>query len=119
MPVFPFPIRELATMRVQTEADNRSEEYDPDDDCFAGWEFRNWCSRCGSYIEDGHELREVDAGTPGTCSLCDRCVADLEDSGVLTRCEACEELFTSSRLKINPENGLREICPLCGEVWCA
>ena len=50
--------------------------------------------------------------------LCDRCVADLEDCGALTRCECCEDLFSPSRLKINPENGLREICPLCGEVWC-
>ena len=50
--------------------------------------------------------------------LCDRCVADLEDCGKLTRCECCEDLFSPERLKINPENGLQEICPLCGEVWC-
>ena len=42
----------------------------------------------------------------------------MEDSGALTRCECCEDLFTPSRPKINLQNGLQEICPLCGEVWC-
>lgn len=127
---YPFMIRETLTMHVDIEAETlghalekleqlyNNGEYDLDHNCFAGAELRPCCSCCGSDFDDDYELREVDDGTPEARVLCDRCVADLEDSGALTRCEACGDLFTPSRLKINPENGLQEICPLCGEVWC-
>ncbi|GEM_PF-3394855 len=127
---YPFMIRETLTLNVSIEADSFEEaqrlaeeqynngEFDLDRNCFAGAEFRPCCSGCGSDFDDEDDLREVNEGTPTAMMLCDRCVADLEDCGALTRCECCEDLFSPSRLKINPENGLREICPLCGEVWC-
>src|SRR5699024_5448397 len=93
-------------------------EFNLDHNCFAGAEFLPCCSCCESDFDDDDDLREVDEGTPQARMLCDRCVADMADSGALTRCECCEDLFTPSRLKINPKNGLQEICPLCGEVWC-
>ena len=128
---YPFMIRETLTLNVSIEADSFEEaqrlveaqygndEFDLDRNCFAGVEFRPCCSECGSdFDEDDNDLREVNEGTPKVMMLCDRCVADLEDCGKLTRCECCEDLFSPARLKINPENGLQEICPLCGEVWC-
>ena len=93
-------------------------EFNLDHNCFAGAEFLPCCSCCESDFGDDDDLREVDEGTPQARMLCDRCVSDMENSGELTRCECCEDLFTPSRLKINPQNGLQEICPLCGKVWC-
>ena len=127
---YPFLIRETLTLRVDIEANSFDEakqqvealynegEVNLDHNCFAGVEFHPCCSCCNNDFEDDYDLREVDDGTEETKLLCDHCVADMEDSGLLTRCECCEELFTPSRLKVNPENGLQEICPLCGEVWC-
>lgn len=128
---YPFMIRETLTLNVSIEADSFEEaqrlveaqygngEFDLDRNCFAGVEFRPCCSECDSdFDEDDNDLREVNEGTPKVMMLCDHCVADLEDCGKLTRCECCEDLFSPARLKINPENGLQEICPLCGEVWC-
>ena len=128
---YPFMIRETLTLNVSIEADSFEEaqrlveaqygngEFDLDRNCFAGVEFRPCCSECGSdFDEDDNDLREVNEGTSKAMVLCDRCVADLEDCGKLTRCECCGDLFSPERLKINPENGLQEICPLCGEVWC-
>lgn len=127
---YQFMIRETLTLIVEVEAtsfeDAQEEvernynngEYDLDRNCFAGAEFRPRCSCCESDFDDDYELREVDDGTPEARVLCDRCVADMENSGELTRCECCGDVFSPSRLKINPENGIQEICPLCGEVWC-
>lgn len=128
---FTFMIRESLTMTVTIEANNFDEakdqleeaynngEYDLDHNCFAGVEFLPCCSCCeSSFDDDGDGLREVNEDTPLAMMLCDRCVADMEDSGELTRCECCEDLFSPSRLLINPKNGEKEICPLCGEVWC-
>lgn len=127
---YPFMIRETLTMHVEVEADSFEEakseverlyckgEFNLDHNCFAGAEFLPCCSCCESDFGDDDDLREVDEGTPQARMLCDRCVSDMENSGELTRCECCEDLFTPSRLKINPQNGLQEICPLCGKVWC-
>ena len=127
---YPFLIRETLAMRVEVEAGSFEEakdeverlycegEFNLDRNCFAGAAFLPCCSCCESDFGDDDDLREVDEGTPEARMLCDRCVADMEDSGTLTRCECCEDLFTPSRLKINPQNGSQEICPLCGEVWC-
>ena len=127
---FTFMIRETLTKTVTIEADDFDQarekveeaynncEFSLDHNCFAGTEFLPCCSCCGSSFEDELDLREVDEGTPMAMMLCDRCVADMEDSGALTRCECCEDLFTPSRLAVNPNNGEQEICPLCGEVWC-
>lgn len=129
--IYPFMIRETFALNVFVEADSFDEaqevvekqygngEFDLDRNCFVGAEFRPCCSKCESdYDEDDNDLREINEGTPMAMMLCNRCVADMEDCGTLTRCECCGDLFSPERLKINPENGLQEICPLCGEVWC-
>lgn len=128
---FTFLIRETFEMQVTVEATDKesamnevmsrydNDEYDLDHNCFVGAEFRHCCSRCHSdfdYDEDG--LREICANTEDVLLLCDRCVADMEESGELTRCECCDELFKPSQLKINPKRGVQEICPYCGEIWC-
>ncbi len=125
-----FVIYETLSLRVDVEANSYEEaqkeverlydagEFNLDHNCFAGVEFYPCCSCCESDFADPDDLREVDGGTPDARILCDQCVAAMEDRGELTRCECCEDLFSPSRLKINPENNLQEICPLCGEVWC-
>ncbi len=130
MATYQFMIRETLTLIVEVEAASFEEaqeevernyhngEYDLDRNCFAGAEFRPCCSCCESDFEDDFELREVDDGTPEARVLCDRCVADMENSGELTRCECCGDVFSPSRLKTNTANGDLELCPLCGEVWC-
>lgn len=127
---YPFMIRETLTVRVEVKAESYEEaqkeierlynagEYNLDRNCFAGAEFRPCCSCCEHDFDDDDTLREVNEGTTEARILCDMCVADMEDSGELTRCECCEDLFAPSLLKINPKNGAQEICPLCGEVWC-
>ena len=77
------------------------------------------CSNCGATSEDDYDMREVDVNTPEARMLCDYCVATMENSGELTRCECCGNLFSSKYLKINPINAAQEICPICGEVWCS
>lgn len=123
-------VRETLEMQVTVEASDMESaieevqkhynegEYDLDRNCFAGAEFRPCCTYCYSDFEDDYELREVDEGTDKARVLCDRCLADMENNGELTRCESCHELFSPSRLKVNPENSEREICPICGNVWC-
>ena len=50
--------------------------------------------------------------------LCPDCVSDLEQNGILTRCECCGEVFYALDLQTNPETGEKELCPFCHEVWC-
>lgn len=76
------------------------------------------CSSCGTTSEDDYDMRVVDVNTPEARMLCDYCVATMENSGELTRCECCGNLFSPKRLKINPANMEQEICPICGEIWC-
>lgn len=94
-----------------------------------GWLMNCWlpeptikCDECGAehYISN---LREVPImwkfGIPmKTEHVCDFCVEYMEGRGILTRCEACGEVFYGKHIKINPKNGLKEICPCCGDVWC-
>ena len=128
---YKFMVRETLTETVEVEAasfeDARKEverQYDDgeiylDHDCFACVEFRPLCAECESDFDDATDgLREVNECTPMAMMICDHCVADMEDSGKLTRCECCGNPFTPSRLEINPQNGEQEICPECGEVWC-
>lgn len=129
--IFPFMIRETLTMRVEIEAASFEAaraaveklhgegEYNLDRNCYAGVEFRPCCSKCESdFDDDGDGLREINAETPIAMFLCDRCVTNMEDNHTLTRCDCCEDLFSPSRLRVNPENRIQEICPECGEVWC-
>lgn len=128
-------VRETHTLQVKIEADTMQEALEEaerqyqsgeiclEHNCFAGAEFRPCCSECesdfdddGCWVPDG--LRVVNDGTPLLKVLCDHCVADMENSGELTRCDYCGEVFDPSLLKINPENNVPEICPHCGEVWC-
>ena len=126
-----FMIRETLTDEVEIESTSFDEalaeferqynegEISLDHNCFAGAEFRPCCSKCDSDFDtDCDGLREVNGGTSLAMMLCDRCVADMEDSGELTRCECCGDVFSPSRLLINPANGEIEICPDCGGVWC-
>lgn len=76
------------------------------------------CTCCGQYFADDFELREINEEGSTNQVLCDYCVATMENTGELTRCECCGNLFAPSRLKVNSENGSQEICPMCGEVWC-
>ena len=76
------------------------------------------CTCCGQCFADDFELREINEEGSTNQVLCDYCVATMENTGELTRCECCGNLFAPSRLKVNSENGLQEICPMCGEVWC-
>lgn len=128
---FSFMIRETFTETVTVEAETydkaRAEverQYDEgeinlDRNCYAGVEYRPQCSQCESdFDDDPNDLREVNSDTPQVMVLCDRCVADMEDSGELTRCDACEDLFSPARMQMNPQNQVMELCPLCGEVWC-
>lgn len=130
-PCFTILIRETLEMQVSVEAADLESaqaeamrlydegEYDLDRNCFAGVEFRPCCSRCLSdFDSDDDGLREVDGNTEYAQVLCDRCVEQMEENGDLTRCESCQELFAPSRLKVNPKNAIRELCPHCGEVWC-
>ncbi len=127
---FTFMIRETLTMEVKVdalayeEAQDAVQElyhegfYNLDHNCFAGVEFRPCCAKCGSDFDDTDNLRTVNDNTPHAMLLCDRCVADMEDAGTLTRCDICENLFSPARLEVNPVNGIKEICPECGDVWC-
>ena len=130
-PRFTILIRETLVMQVTVEASDKESamdeamrlyddgEYDLDRNCFAGAEFRPCCSHCLSDFDpDDDGLREIDAGTENAQILCDRCVERMEASGELTRCENCHELFSASRLKVNPATSLYEICPYCGKIWC-
>ena len=76
------------------------------------------CSLCNEIFDDKTELTIIDEGTPHRKESCDFCIMRLEGDGELTRCEKCDALFSSRRLKINPKNNVREICPYCGEIWC-
>lgn len=128
---FTFLLRETLETRVTVEASDAESaldevtrryengEYDLDRNCFAGSEIRPCCSCCGSDFDcEDNDLREIEAKTEHAKLLCDRCVEDMENNGRLTRCESCTELFTPSRLRTNPSNGVQELCPYCGEVWC-
>lgn len=129
-PTVHFMIRETLTMHVEVHADTLDEaqeevqrmydngDFNLDHNCFAGVEFRPCCAACQSDFEDDFELRWVDDHSDRERLICDRCVADMENCGELTRCENCEDLFSPARLKANPKNGIKELCPLCGEVWC-
>lgn len=128
-------VRETHTLQVRIEADSMQEALEEaerqyqsgeiclEHNCFAGAEFRPCCSECesdfddnGCWVPDG--LRVVNDGTPLLKVLCDHCVADMENSGELTRCECCGDVFDPSLLKVNPKNSIPEICPHCGEIWC-
>lgn len=128
---YSFMIRETLTETAEIEAESFEEAQDElqrqyhdckivlDSNCFAGVEFRPQCSQCESdFDENEDDLREVNGGTPLAMMLCDRCIADMENSGELTRCKCCGNVFTPSRLIVNSANGEQEICPECGEVWC-
>jgi len=129
---FTFMIRETLTMEVKVDALTYEEAqdavqelyhdgvYNLDHNCFAGVEFRPCCSCCGSAFDfdDTDHLRTVNGNTPHAMLVCDRCVANMEDAGYLTRCDACGNLFNPARLEVNPVNGIKEICPECGEIWC-
>lgn len=129
---FTFMIRETLTMEVKVDALTYEEAqdavqelyhdgvYNLDHNCFAGVEFCPCCSCCGSDFDfdDTDHLRTVNDNTPHAMLLCERCVANMEDAGFLTRCDACGNLFSPARLEVNPVNGIKEICPDCGEVWC-
>ena len=69
------------------------------------------------------DLRPVpvcwDDGKPiGWQYFCPDCVSDLEQNGILTRCECCGEVFYALDLQTDPETGEEELCPHCREVWC-
>lgn len=128
---YSFMIRETLTLHVTVEAESFEKaqeevaraydtgEFNLDRNCYAGAEFRPCCSKCESDFDvDGDGLREVNCGTPLALLLCDRCVDSMEDGGELTRCDSCQNLFSPSRIKVNPENNVQEICPDCGEIWC-
>ena len=76
------------------------------------------CTMCNEAFDDKAELTVVEDGTPYRKELCDECIAYCEEHGLLTRCEMCDKLFLPRRLKVNPENNVREICPYCGKIWC-
>ena len=60
----------------------------------------------------------VNRGMSDEYRLCDSCFDFECNNGIITSCECCGMYFTPNHLKVNPENGLQEICPYCGEVWC-
>lgn len=129
---FDFEIRETYVRNVTIEANSLEEAQEriyqefPVGMCsftrdnFDGAEFLCCCSECGSTFTEDKScyLTEVDSGTPQVRVLCERCSEEMEASGELTRCDCCDSLFSPLRLQVNPLNGEREICPLCGKVWC-
>lgn len=68
---------------------------------------------CASFIPPS-----VNEGMNDEYHLCETCFNFECNNGIITSCECCGMYFTPDHLKINPRNGLQEICPYCGEVWC-
>ena len=129
---YKFLIREILSQSVEVVAtsfddakEKATEMYEKgeitlDGRNYEGVEIFDTCSECGSTFseEDSDMLREVNSGLPSSKMICFLCVEDMEDSGKLTRCENCEEVFEPSLLAENPETGFMEICPICGKIWC-
>ena len=76
------------------------------------------CDCCGRELGQYDDLYLVNDGLPGERYECYNCHVDKLEHGSETSCECCHELFDYENLKVNPENGIKELCPYCGEVWC-
>lgn len=79
------------------------------------------CRNCGCLLDDLTDERSefiINPGHSDTFSVCFACHRDLMESGSYTQCEACHNYFEPDYLRDNPANGVRELCPCCGEVWC-
>lgn len=85
-------------------------------DCVVS-EYFATCDKCGKEFWE-YDGREVDEETDAAMLLCNSCVDYMEDTGQLTRCDCCGEMFSPQRLEINPQNSEQEICPYCKQVWC-
>lgn len=75
------------------------------------------CKECEEKM-DKSEGSIVNKGFADEKEICYICFAFDIDRGKLTRCESCQNVFSPHHLKENPNNGIAEICPYCGEVWC-
>lgn len=130
MPKYQIQIRESFAKTVIVEASSaeaalknaedkyHSGQFRLDPDCFEDVEFRPVCAECETAYDKGcGDIRVVNEGLPDEKWLCFYCCTNQEDTGKLTQCDGCGEVFSPRHLKINPENGKREICPCCGGVW--
>lgn len=76
------------------------------------------CDCCGRELGQYDDLYLVNDGLPGERYECDDCHVDKLENGNETSCECCLAYFDYENLKINPKNGIKELCPYCGKVWC-
>lgn len=76
----------------------------------------DYCKEPLSEYDDYHAV--VNEGFEDEKHECNICHEYNLDNGITTMCECCGMYFTPDHLKINSKNGLQEICPYCGEVWC-
>lgn len=84
-------------------------------------ETQTQCVKCGCLLDDFVDERSefvINAGQNDEFRVCFACHQDLMENGEHTQCESCGNCFTPDCLRDNPENGVRELCPYCGEVWC-
>ena len=73
------------------------------------------CDCCGCEFGQYDDLYLVNDGLPNERNDCH---VDKLENGNETSCECCLEFFDYENLKVNPENGIKELCPYCGKVWC-
>ena len=76
------------------------------------------CDCCGRELGQYDDLYLVNDGLSGERYECYHCHVDKLENGNETSCECCLEYFDYENLKVNPENGIKELCPYCGKVWC-
>ena len=76
------------------------------------------CDCCGRELGQYDDFYLVNDGLPGERYECYDCHVDKLENGSETSCECCLEYFDYENLKVNPENGIKELCPYCGKVWC-
>lgn len=75
------------------------------------------CNACKEAI-DSDDASYFNIGLEDEFPVCFSCHVDLLPSGGHTQCECCGAYFTTNHMRVNPENGVTEICPYCGGVWC-
>jgi len=91
-------------------------------ECVLGAPAAPCCPQCGRLAgrSDDDGLIVVNAVFGDQYSVCTVCHDSMRDSNEHTSCESCGAYLTYNHLIPNKdiEDGTREICPYCGNIWC-